>query len=59
MPGLNGIQATERLKQVCPEVKVLVLSVHDDTSYLRQMLTVGASGYILKATSSNTPPPTR
>jgi DNA-binding NarL/FixJ family response regulator len=53
MPGLNGIQATERLKQVCPEVKVLVLSVHDDTSYLRQMLTVGASGYILKHTAAD------
>jgi DNA-binding NarL/FixJ family response regulator len=53
MPGMNGIQATERLKKVCPEVKVLVLSVHDDTSYLRQMLTVGASGYILKHTAAD------
>jgi two-component system, NarL family, response regulator NreC len=53
MPGMNGIQATERLKQVYPEVKVLVLSVHDDTSYLRQMLTVGAAGYILKHTAAD------
>jgi DNA-binding NarL/FixJ family response regulator len=53
MPGMNGIQATERLKQVSPEVKVLVLSVHDDTSYLRQMLAVGASGYILKHTAAD------
>jgi two-component system, NarL family, response regulator NreC len=52
MPTMNGIQATERLKQVCPEVKVLVLSVHDDTSYLRQMLAVGAAGYILKHTAA-------
>jgi two-component system response regulator NreC len=44
MPELNGIQTTERLKQRCPEVKVLVLSVHDDTTYLRQMLAVGAAG---------------
>lgn len=53
MPELNGIQATERLKQRCPEVKVLVLSVHDDTSYLRQMLAVGAAGYILKHTAAD------
>jgi DNA-binding NarL/FixJ family response regulator len=53
MPEMNGIQATERLKQVCPEAKVLVLSVHDDTSYLRQMLAVGAAGYILKHTAAD------
>ncbi|MEI6179820.1 MAG: response regulator transcription factor [Chloroflexales bacterium] len=53
MPKMNGIQTTERLKQICPEVKVLVLSVHDDTSYLRQMLAVGAAGYILKHTAAD------
>lgn len=53
MPGVNGIQATEQIKRLHPEVKVLVLSVHDDTSYLRQMLTVGASGYILKHTAAD------
>jgi DNA-binding NarL/FixJ family response regulator len=53
MPGMNGIQATEQIKQAYPDVKVLVLSVHDDTSYLRQMLTVGASGYILKHTAAD------
>jgi two-component system response regulator NreC len=53
MPELNGIQTTERLKQLCPEVKVLVLSVHDDTSYLRQMLAVGAAGYVLKHTAAD------
>ncbi len=53
MPRMNGIQATERITQVCPEVRVLVLSVHDDTSYLRQMLAVGAAGYILKHTAAD------
>lgn len=53
MPELNGVQTTERLRQLCPEVKVLVLSVHDDTSYLRQMLAVGAAGYILKHTAAD------
>jgi DNA-binding NarL/FixJ family response regulator len=48
MPELNGVQATEQLKRACPTIKVLALSVHEDTSYLRQLLTAGAAGYILK-----------
>jgi DNA-binding NarL/FixJ family response regulator len=48
MPELNGVQATEQLKRVCPDIKVLALSVHEDTSYLRQLLAAGAAGYILK-----------
>jgi DNA-binding NarL/FixJ family response regulator len=48
MPGLNGVEATKELKRVCPQIKVLALSVHDDTSYLRQLLAAGVAGYILK-----------
>jgi DNA-binding NarL/FixJ family response regulator len=48
MPGLNGAKATERLKKVCPAVKVLALSAHEDKAYLRQLLEAGASGYVLK-----------
>jgi DNA-binding NarL/FixJ family response regulator len=48
MPELNGVQATAQLKRACPDIKVLALSVHEDTSYLRQLLAAGASGYILK-----------
>jgi DNA-binding NarL/FixJ family response regulator len=48
MPDLNGIQVTERLKRTCQKVTVLVLTAHDDNGYLRQLLEVGASGYVLK-----------
>ena len=48
MPGLNGVLATIQLKRDCPQIKVLALSIHDDTSYLRQLLTAGAAGYLLK-----------
>jgi two-component system response regulator NreC len=48
MPDLNGIQVTERLKRTCQKITVLVLTAHDDTGYLRQLLEVGASGYVLK-----------
>ena len=48
MPELNGIQATMQLKRVCQKIKVLILTAHDDTGYLRQLLEAGASGYVLK-----------
>lgn len=48
MPEMNGLQATERLKRVCQKIKVLILTAHDDTGYLRQLLAAGASGYVLK-----------
>jgi two-component system response regulator NreC len=48
MPELNGIEATGKLKQASPQVKVLVLTVHEDKGYLRQLLKAGASGYVLK-----------
>lgn len=48
MPGLNGLHATREILQTHPDVKVLVLTMHDDEGYLRQFLRAGASGYIVK-----------
>ena len=48
MPGITGAQATAQLKQTCPNVKVLALTVHEDKGYLRLLLEAGASGYVLK-----------
>lgn len=53
MPTMNGIEATTKIKQLRQDVAILVLSVHDDTSYLRQLLAAGASGYILKQTAAD------
>jgi DNA-binding NarL/FixJ family response regulator len=52
MPELNGLKATERLKKLCPEIKVLTLTRHADDAYLRQLLKAGASGYLLKKSAS-------
>jgi DNA-binding NarL/FixJ family response regulator len=52
MPGLNGIRVTEMLRAACPTCKVLILTVHEDSSYLRELLEVGISGYILKRSAS-------
>ncbi|WP_174819892.1 response regulator [Paenibacillus koleovorans] len=48
MPIENGVVATERLKQFFPEIKVIILSIHDDESYVFETLRKGASGYLLK-----------
>jgi len=48
MPELTGFQATEQLQRECPQVRVLALTVHEDMGYIRQLLTAGASGYVLK-----------
>lgn len=52
MPGLSGAQATERLHSSCPDIKILVVSAHSDDAHVRQMLTLGARGYVLKRTAS-------
>jgi DNA-binding NarL/FixJ family response regulator len=48
MPQLSGTQVTQQLKKACPDVRVLGLTVHEDKSYLRELLEAGASGYVLK-----------
>jgi DNA-binding NarL/FixJ family response regulator len=48
MPELNGLKATERLKELLPDVRVLILTRHSDSSYVQQLLRSGASGYVLK-----------
>ncbi|HKQ08410.1 MAG TPA: response regulator transcription factor [Blastocatellia bacterium] len=48
MPGVTGFQATEKLNETCPQVKVLALTRHRDKAYLQQLVRAGADGYVLK-----------
>lgn len=48
MPGASGIEATPAVLKEAPEAKVLVLSMQDDPSYVREAFAAGASGYVLK-----------
>ena len=48
MPNSNGLDALERLQVETPESRVLVLTMHDETTYLRQVLASGGAGYVLK-----------
>jgi DNA-binding NarL/FixJ family response regulator len=52
MPGLNGINVTFQIKQLLPKSRVIILSVHDDESYVMDALRNGADGYVLKASSA-------
>jgi DNA-binding NarL/FixJ family response regulator len=48
MPGLNGIEATRRLSESMPRTRILALSMHKDSVYVREILRAGARGYLLK-----------
>lgn len=48
MPRLNGLEATRRIMQANPQAKILILSMHENEEYVRQVFASGAMGYILK-----------
>jgi DNA-binding NarL/FixJ family response regulator len=48
MPELNGIEATRRVAGLSPRSRVLALSMHKDSVYVREILRAGARGYLLK-----------
>jgi two-component system response regulator NreC len=52
MPGMNGIDVTFQIKQHLPDCRVIILSMHDDESYVIDALQNGADGYVLKASSA-------
>lgn len=51
MPELNGIEAARVLKEKLPQINVMMLTMHDEPEYVRQMMASGARGYILKETT--------
>lgn len=50
MPGMGGLEALEEVLDRCPDVRVLMLSMHDQPAYVRRAMEAGASGYLLKST---------
>lgn len=51
MPLLNGIEATKRIKELYPHIKVIALTMFDDHHLIVDMMEAGAKGYLLKKTS--------
>lgn len=52
MPGLNGLDATSRITRDFPDVRVIMLSMHQNEEYYWQALKAGASGYLLKKSAT-------
>ncbi len=50
MPEMSGLEALQRLHRTHPDVKVIMLSMHDQAAYVQQALRFGALGYLLKST---------
>jgi DNA-binding NarL/FixJ family response regulator len=48
MPVMDGLEATRRIKEAYPKIKVLILTQHDNREYIAPLLQAGASGYVLK-----------
>ena len=53
MPVLNGLEATRQIRKAVPEAKVLILSAHNDWTYVDQVMALGAVGYALKQSSAH------
>ncbi len=52
MPELNGLKVAELLASACPNCKILILTVHEDRGYVRQLLGLGVCGYLLKRSAT-------
>jgi len=52
LPGMNGVECVRRLKQLAPDIQVVMLTVYEDTENIFNALAAGASGYLLKRTKS-------
>lgn len=48
MPGLNGLELTQKIKEHYPSIPVIILSMHDDSGHIMEMVDAGVSGYLLK-----------
>src|SRR5690349_1745339 len=53
MPGLNGLETLRRVNHQFPRIHLVVLSMHNDETYLMQAITYGAEGYVLKESSAS------
>lgn len=53
MPDMNGFELAEELGRRCPDVRLLALTVHEDTAYIHRLLGAGVRGYLLKRTAAD------
>jgi DNA-binding NarL/FixJ family response regulator len=51
MPGMGGLEATKLIRRICPQAKILLLTLHDSPEWVETALRAGARGYVLKSDS--------
>jgi DNA-binding NarL/FixJ family response regulator len=52
MPELNGLEAARRIRESCPNVEILILSMHHSDLLVREMVNAGVRGYVVKSDSN-------
>ena len=52
LPGMNGVECARKLKQLAPQIQIVMLTVYEDTDNIFNALAAGASGYLLKRTTT-------
>ena len=53
MPRLNGIDASRKIAKDCPDIRIIILSMHAENHYIRESLQVGAVGFVTKTKSAS------
>ena len=53
LPDISGMELARRVSKCCPEVKIIVLTVHEDRAYVHPVLEAGARGYLLKRSAAD------
>jgi DNA-binding NarL/FixJ family response regulator len=53
MPGLSGIDALQTILKLSPQIRIIILSMHDDSEYVYRAFQAGASGYLLKGVAGD------
>ncbi|MCB9234621.1 MAG: response regulator transcription factor [Bacteroidia bacterium] len=48
MPGMDGLEATQKIKQLYPDLKVIVITMHESDRFISKLMEAGASAYLLK-----------
>jgi DNA-binding NarL/FixJ family response regulator len=53
LPGLSSIQVAAQLQRIAPHIRVVMLTVHEDESYVRRAMEAGAAGFVLKRSAAH------
>ena len=53
MPGMSGLDCIRAARQVCPQIRILMLSMHEDETYICKAMRLGANGYVPKASADD------